>query len=97
MTHDYIKIYLAYSDILGDLEVIVIDRTINPGTAMYAFQVKDQIVVELLNQPIQEVEEYLSQFKELDEIFKDTLHIEGEPLSLAEYKVINGVEIPNDF
>lgn len=90
MTHDYIKIYLAYSDILGDLEVIVIDRTINPGTAMYAFQVKDQIVVELLNQPIQEVEEYLSQFKELDEIFKDTL-------SLAEYKVINGVEIPNDF
>lgn len=60
MSVDYIKIYLAYSDILGDLEVIVIDRTINPGTAMYAFQVKDQTVVELLNQPIQEVEEYLS-------------------------------------
>lgn len=93
MSHSNLKVYMAYSDLLGDLEVIEVERNLSSGVGLYAFFPDERMVFKLLNQPKEEAEDFLSNYKELDGIFKDILHIQGDPLSMEEYAIINGVEI----
>jgi hypothetical protein len=91
--HKNIRVYFAYSEILGDLEIIEVDKNLSSGIALYGFRPEAEMVVHLLDQPCEEAEDILSNYNELDGIFKETLQIKGEPLTMEEYAILKGIDI----